>query len=197
MTNDGQMDAAETGLDSEYKGTSTFRDGSIGKSYHRKAWRKLNSLHRKPSDDIYKSPLFDHLRYRSEPNCRAASATAMARGGDDWCSNVVSGVHAYCRYLLRIFLDTQCRLTPTAAAAESPPPHCMFSVSDPNGFQCAAFPSCYCVLWLLPPVFKRSIEELRVYVRGRWWLWHWQCKKRHSGSKALPQCSGPIWRRRR
>ena len=84
-----------------------------------------------------------------------------------------------------IFLDTQCSLTPPAAAAKVPPPHCMFSVSDPNGFQCAAFPSCYCVLWLLPPVFKRSIEELRVYVRGRWWLWHWQCKKRHSGSKAL------------
>ena len=95
-----------------------------------------------------------------------------------------------------IFLDTQCSLTPpaAAAAAEVPPPHCMFSVSDPNGFQCAAFPSCYCVLWLLPPVFKRSIEELRVYVRGWWWLWHWQCKKRHSGSTVQWSCTAAARR---
>jgi hypothetical protein len=32
MTNDGQMDAAETGLDSEYKGTSTITDDIIGES---------------------------------------------------------------------------------------------------------------------------------------------------------------------
>ena len=127
MTNDGQMDAAETGLDSEYKGTSTFTDGSIGEWPQKslKAWRKLISLQGKPSDDIYKSPLrhfltigdilWSQIEKRHRRRRLRAAATTVADA--HWCSDIV-GVRAYCKYLLRmIFLDTQCSLTPPAAAA--------------------------------------------------------------------------------
>ena len=104
MTNDGQMDAAETGLDSEYKGTSTFTDGSIGEWPQKslKAWRKLISLQGKPSDDIYKSPLRHFLtigdilwsqiekRHRRQRLRAAATTVADAH----WCSDIV-GVRTY------------------------------------------------------------------------------------------------------
>ena len=145
-------------------------------NHYRKAWNvtKIEFIaNRKPSDAIYRSPfnryfltIGDIRRSRIAERHRRrrwrAAATAVADA--HWCSDA-AGVRAYCRYLLRmIFLDTQCSLTPpavvaAAAAAEVPPPHCMFSVSDPNGFQCAAFPSCYCVLWLLPPVLKDLLKS--------------------------------------
>ena len=58
----------------------------------------------------------------------------------------------------------------------------IFSV-DQKGFQCvAAFPSCFCVLWLLFQFFK---DLLKSCVCTSWW-WQWCAKKKENWQSQPP-----------